>query len=155
MNIQDFEKAHKILLVLKGINLEIEEIKKGAMQVASGKPKCFFELKINDPTLPRKKEEIFDEDGSLKKGDRNTKNDLSAWMQSYTRSMRSLRPYILDDDISDEKEDEKYNFILSATPKPATVLRLFSVLLQEKETEREKYIRKLQKLGLTNFKEYL
>jgi hypothetical protein len=133
MDFKKLEKAAKIYEQIKQLDADIIEIDKFALTVANNETECCFELRCKDLTKQKEKENKleFDEDGSIKK---ETDNLYTRLMFSWTQPSAIAPP---DDDI-----------IIKSQLSVNNVMNMLGILLNDKQTKRQKLIENIKKITL-------
>ena len=137
MELNKLEKAGKILTAIKSLDAEIIEIEKFALLISEGHAKCSFEFICKDVKKQKEKSEKveFDSDGSLVIGSRPR-----SFLDGVIINWPTMTP---------KNEDDKTTSSLKNELTEITSMRILSVLLQEKQYRREKYLNQLRKIGVT------
>ena len=131
MNLKQIEKATKIVEELKSLDKSIIELDKMAIKIVNDAK----DIKINiSCTLPEedKKENIFDEDGSLKI--EPTPTSIS-WGSIFVYSS------------TQKVEENKNELSITESLTDISALQLIGVLILDKQNKRKELINQLNKLG--------
>lgn len=139
MKYSNLEKAAKVLPVLKELDDEIIKLEKAAFLIAEGKASSVFDLKVKDSTAIKEKKDILEEDGSMKDFgimDRSIYNMMQMHFPSFGNGSKA--------------KPDNYDFEFKYDLNEGTLLRLLAILKIQKEEERSRCIKKLNKLGFAN-----
>ena len=136
MQISKVQKAAKIIEKIKAIDAEIIEIDRIAMLVANGNSENSFDLIIKEIKQPDEdKNPVLDADGSLI----NQEKPKSLFEQY---ALGWLNPI-----VAEPKKDENITIFKNLLSEKSTLL-ILGVLLEEKHSKRQSYVKSLQKIGI-------
>lgn len=141
MNIKKLEKAYKVIERIKILDNDIIQIEKVAMSTANNTASSSFKLFVKNIGETDNKENILEEDGSLKKGSLEFGvSPFSLWgsMFSFPRMGSEGK----------ETKDKKDTTVLGYELSETATLKILAILLLEKQQLREELLKELEKFGL-------
>lgn len=149
MHINDLHEAITIEFELRTVEGEIKQINDFALLAANGEIITSLKLSVTD--LGKKREDVakaqFDEDGSLQVGHGNFLDSMRRMMQP-----GNYPPGTYSFDFNHAEPKDKYKQDLSLPVEESELLSILGVLLHMKYAQRDRLLKKLETLGITNNK---
>lgn len=146
MDIKKLNRVNRIAKKLKALDTEIERINKFAMLCLDNK-QISLQMKA-EVKKPKTKEDLFDEDGSLKLNYPSPHNDIQD-------ALRNMQQHWLDKynghasgGFYIKKKTELENDILNMEIPEGLTLHILGFLLAEKQELKEKLIKTLENYGV-------
>jgi len=143
MNLQKYKEAAALVSQIEKVDIDIADIEKLGMLVATGETKSSFRMEVLDET-PEQEKVTVSKDGEMefKRGGTVQGNRPRMWFDDIVHLHNSEK--IFSADISQSKSKTGYNLAQALNGK-ATV-KILSFILYEKRLEREALIEKLNQL---------
>lgn len=142
MNLQKYKEAAALVSQIEKVDIDIADIEKLGMLVATGETKSSFRMEVLDET-PEEEKVTPSKDGEMEfRGGTVHGNRPRMWLDDIVHLHNSEK--IFSADVSRSKSKTGYNLAQALSGK-ATV-KILSFILYEKRLERESLVEKLNQL---------